>query len=113
MAIECPMCTAPKSDVKDSRPDPRGIRRRRSCRGCGHLFNTWETVTNHQESVHSESKPEIVYRDRVRVKDARQISSRTTRVKELCEEIRMMHHPLEQGVRLARIEQLCDEIKDL
>lgn len=40
--IKCPSC-AGKSMVVDSRPDKKGIRRRRRC-DCGHRFSTIETV---------------------------------------------------------------------
>lgn len=39
----CPACGNDKLVVRDSRPQPCGVRRRRVCE-CGHRFTTIETV---------------------------------------------------------------------
>lgn len=48
--IICPACGSAKTDVKDSRPQPDGWRRRRLC-GCGHRFSTMELVVDERPRV--------------------------------------------------------------
>ena len=40
--VACPKCASWMSDVKDGRADPRGYKRTRKCRDCGHRFQTFE-----------------------------------------------------------------------
>ena len=42
--MECPKCKRPKVGVIETRPLAyhNGIRRRRQCKGCGHIFPTVE-----------------------------------------------------------------------
>jgi transcriptional repressor NrdR len=44
--MRCPQCSAPDTQVRDSRPseDNAAIRRRRSCPQCGSRFTTYERV---------------------------------------------------------------------
>lgn len=45
LSVCCPACGEETSEVKDSRPGPFGIRRRRHCTACGQRYTTHETVT--------------------------------------------------------------------
>lgn len=38
----CPACGCGNSSTTDSRPSPRGVRRRRCCTDCGERFTTYE-----------------------------------------------------------------------
>lgn len=107
MALECPECSSPKTGVKDSRPDPRGIKRRRICFACSHLFNTWEC----HDEPEAPDKPEVIYRERK--VNAAAMGKRLNRIKELCDEIRALESIIAQGTRLFLIEQICEEIRDL
>ena len=40
--VACPACESRRSLVKDSRPAPYGIRRRRVCESCAHRWTTLE-----------------------------------------------------------------------
>lgn len=46
MAVRCPFCSHPDTQVKDSRPaeDGQAIRRRRQCPSCAARFTTFERV---------------------------------------------------------------------
>jgi transcriptional regulator NrdR family protein len=107
MALECPECAYPKSGVKDSRPGPRWIKRRRICFACSHRFNTWEC----HDKPEAPDKPEVVYRERK--VNASAMGKRLNRIKELCDEVRVTDHPMTQGMRLFMIETICEEIRDL
>lgn len=48
--VLCPACGSAKTDVKDSRPQPGGWRRRRRC-ACGHRFTTMELVVDERPRV--------------------------------------------------------------
>ena len=41
--MKCPKCNK-GTQVLDSRPDGQSVNRRRKCKGCGHRFNTAETI---------------------------------------------------------------------
>lgn len=40
--MPCPTCGGERAAITDSRPSPRGIRRRRCCSSCGERFTTYE-----------------------------------------------------------------------
>lgn len=42
--VKCPECECELFNTRKSAPSPRGIRRRRECRGCGHRFTTYEVI---------------------------------------------------------------------
>lgn len=42
--IHCPQCRSTESEIKDSRPNARGVRRRRKCCNCTERFTTLESV---------------------------------------------------------------------
>jgi transcriptional regulator NrdR family protein len=48
--MKCPLCHS-ETLVKDSRPEPTLVKRRRACESCGHTFTTTELITS-PASVH-------------------------------------------------------------
>ena len=66
--MRCPRCESQHNRVIDSRPldGGRAIRRRRSCRSCGHRFTTYEQVEQSAPAVvKSDGSREPFNRDKV------------------------------------------------
>jgi len=49
LGLHCPSCNHPTSEVKDSRPNEHGIRRRRVCTGCNQRFTTLEVIATNPD----------------------------------------------------------------
>jgi transcriptional repressor NrdR len=51
--VKCPSCSAPFEDVivKDSRPRPTSVRRRRECQKCGARFTTSEIIVRDKKEL--------------------------------------------------------------
>lgn len=50
VGLVCPCCGG-ETEVRDSRPVPRSIRRRRHCVGCGHRYTTYEVPACELEAL--------------------------------------------------------------
>ena len=54
--MNCPQCNGSDTEVIDSRPYTKSVRRRRQCSACGHRFTTLETHGNTMKKLTAQRK---------------------------------------------------------
>ncbi len=107
----CPSCEHGKFEVLETRTSGDGIRRRRSCVGCGHRFTTFERIDRRLPLVIKKSGARVPF-SRTKVQEGLHIACRKRPVtaEQLDEAVRRIE---DQALALGRAEVASAEVGGL